>query len=157
MYVYTTLFRRLGWQPVAGCCFHVYLDGAGNGQLLEDSELRHLGLDRDGIANGWELCCKAQDFSVVVSVTVRDSQILRSWGAPGAPQSRRDYSIVPLVLDGSARRSANGHSSGLKAYGLAEYFNADLWPAAVAASPGQQAPLMQPPRRHRDRPRSRPR
>jgi hypothetical protein len=148
MYVYTTLFFEDGsglfgyhsvdslGNPVDGYCFHVYLDGAGNGQLLEDSELRHLGLDRDGIANSWELSCRAQDFSIAVSVTVRDSQILRSWGTPGAPQSRRDYSIIPLVLDGSARLSANGLSKKLKAYGLAEYFNADLWPADMAASPG---------------------
>jgi hypothetical protein len=148
MYVYTTLFFEDGsglfgyhsvdsaGNPVDGYCFHVYLDGAGNGRMLEDSELRHLGLDHDGIANSWELCCKAQDFSVVVSVTGRHSKILRSWGAPGAPQSRRDYSIIPLVLDGSARRSAGGYSKELKAYGLAEYFNADLWPADMAASPG---------------------
>jgi hypothetical protein len=153
MYVYSTLFFEdgsglFGYHSVDahgnlidGYCFNVYLDGAGNGRLLEDSELRGLGLDSDGIASRWEISCKAQNFSLIVDVTARDSRILRCWGSPEAPQTRKDFSIIPLVLDGSAELTIQGHSKTLKAYGLAEYFNADLWPADKAASHDAAAAL----------------
>jgi hypothetical protein len=146
MYVYTTLFFEdgsglFGYHSVDahgglidGYCFNIYLDGDGNGRLLEESELRRLGIDRDGIANSWEISAEEPNFSLVVDITARDSHILRCWGAPAAPQTRKEFSIIPLVLDGSARLSIAGRCKTLKAYGLAEYFNADLWPADQAAA-----------------------
>ena len=145
MYVYTTLFFEDGsglfgyhsvdaqGNLVAAYCFNVYLDTKGEGQLLEDSELRHLTVDQDGIADGWEIACRARTFSLVVNVKVRNCSILRSWGSPTTPQTRKDFSIIPLVLDGSAKLETCGHSQSLKAHGLAEYFNASLWPADKAA------------------------
>jgi hypothetical protein len=145
-YVYTTVFFEDGsglfgyhsvdaqGTPIAGYCFHVHLDAQGNGELIEDSVLRNLTVDQDGIADGWEIVCGAASFSLIVTIRVRPSGILRSWGSPDAPQSRKDFSIVPLVLDGSATLQTAGRSQSLKAYGLAEYFDSRLWPADKAAA-----------------------
>jgi hypothetical protein len=145
MYVYTTIFFEDGsglfgyhsvdaqGNLVAGYCFNVYMDGKGNGELLEDSELRHLTVDEDGIADGWEIVCKAPTFSLAVAIKVRRSDILKAWGSPSAPQTRKDFSIIPLVLDGAAKLETSGRCRSLKGYGLAEYFDARLWPADKAA------------------------
>jgi len=151
MYVYTTLAFEDGGglfgyhsvdvhgHLVDGYCFSVYLDAEGNGRLLEDSVLSHLRLDPDGIAKSWQVACTAPELSLLASVTARDSPILRCWGSPGAPQTRKEFSIIPLVLDGSVHISASGQSRTLKARGLAQYFNADLWPADKAAPQGAAA------------------
>jgi hypothetical protein len=151
MYVYTTLAFEdggglFGYHSVDaqghlidGYCFSVYLDAEGNGQLLEDSALSRLRLDPDGIAKSWQVACTAPELSLLANVTARDSPIQRCWGSPGAPQTRKEFSIIPLVLDGSVHISASGQSRTLKARGLAEYFNADLWPADKAALQGAAA------------------
>jgi len=111
------------------------LDSAGKGEFLKDGALTRLLLDRDGIAKSWEIFGSTQGGPLRVNVTARHTRIIRSWGAPGAPQTRREFSIIPLVLDGSAQISGMNGTRALNAYGLAEYFNSDLWPADKAASP----------------------
>jgi hypothetical protein len=95
--------------------------------------LTHLRVDEDGIASGWQMRWQMADFSVSTHVSVRRSAILKSWGTPDAPQERRQYSIIPLVLDATATVVAAGTARTLRGYGLAEYFNAELWPADAAA------------------------
>jgi hypothetical protein len=99
-----------------------------------------LKLDADRIASGWKICWRASNFSLNADVGVEPSRLLRSWGAPDAPQERAKYSIIPLVLhargeivDGAVRRTLQGR-------GLAEYFNADLWPADAAAVATEKEP-----------------
>ena len=147
MYVYSTLYFAdgsglFGYHsvdaygcPIAGYCFHVYLDSAGRGEFLKDGALTRLLLDSDGIAKSWEISGSTQGGQLRVNVTARHTGIIRSWGAPGAPQTRREFSIIPLVLDGSAQIAGKNGTEALNAYGLAEYFNSDLWPADKAASP----------------------
>ena len=147
MYVYTTLYFEDGGglfgyhsvdansRIIDGYCFYVYLDPAGNGRFCEDVSMRRLIYDADGIAKTWEIAIRMHDCSLIVSVSARQSPILRSWGSPNAPQARREFSIIPLVLDGSARIEDLVGSRVLNAYGLAEYFNAELWPADQAAVP----------------------
>jgi hypothetical protein len=146
MYVYTTLYFEDGsglfgyhsidarGQPIEDYCFGIYLDGAGNGRLLTDTDMTQLTLDEDGIANSWHMCWRAADFSIGTSITVERSRILKSWGARDAPQERRHYSIIPLVLDANAKVVHAGAARKLRGYGLAEYFNADLWPADASAA-----------------------
>jgi hypothetical protein len=102
--------------------------------LIRNAHLTRLVLDDDDIAKSWQISCRIPGADVVVELRVRDSGISRSWGSPEAPRTRRDYSIIPLVLDGTAS-FAGTENRLLKAYGLAEYFDADLWPADKAASP----------------------
>lgn len=146
MYVYTTLYLEDGsglfgyhsidihGRPIEDYCFGVYLDAAGNGRLLTDTELTHLALDEDGIASEWQICWRAADFSMSASVIVERSQILRCWGIPDAPQQRRQFSIIPLVLNANGKIVDAGVGRTLRGYGLAEYFNAELWPADAAAA-----------------------
>jgi len=147
MYVYTTLCFEDGsglfgyhsadakGRVIDDYCFYVYLDSAGNGRLFEEVSMGRLIFDGDGIAKTWEIAIQMRDLSLIVNVTSRDSRVLRSWGSPGAPQTRREFSIIPLVLDGTAHIGGAAGLKVLKAYGLAEYFNADLWPADQAAMP----------------------
>jgi hypothetical protein len=127
-------------RPTPGYCFHVYLDAQGVGTFLPGPALERLELDGDGIAKSWELHYITPDFSLAVSIAVRGTAILRSWGSPSAPQTRREFSILPLVLDGEARIRDKNNTRTLKAYGLAEYFNADLWPADKAAEAAEVGP-----------------
>jgi hypothetical protein len=153
MYVYTTLYFEdgrglFGYHSVDakgrfidGYCFYIYLDSAGNSRFFEDVSMGRLIFDGDGIAKTWEITIQMRDFSLIVNVTSRDSRVLRSWGSPNAPQTRREFSIIPLVLDGSAQIGDALGLKMLKAYGLAEYFKADLWPADQAAMPIDSKPL----------------
>jgi hypothetical protein len=158
MYVYSTLYfddgsGLFGYHsidadgcPTAGYCFHVYLDAKGVGTYLQGPALERLVLDGDGIAKSWEIHCETLDFSLAVSIAVRDTVILKSWGSPSAPQTRREFSILPLVLDGHAVIKRMNHTPRtLKAYGLAEYFNANLWAADKAAEPVEAEQSSHPP------------
>lgn len=145
MYVYTTLYFEDGsglfgyhcvdarGLPIEYYCFGIFLDAAGRGRLITETQLTHLRVDEDGIASGWQMRWQMADFSVSTHVSVRRSAILKSWGTPDAPQERRQYSIIPLVLDATATVVAAGTARTLRGYGLAEYFNAELWPADAAA------------------------
>jgi hypothetical protein len=148
MYVYTTLYFDDGsglfgyhsvdaqGQRVAGYCFGVYLDADGQSRFLKEAMLTDLVLDEDGIAESWKLAWCDEQFRLSAEVTVQRSDIFKSWGAPNAPQTRKEFSIIPLVLNSRARITlpSEGSSRELRGYGLAEYFNADLWPADAAAA-----------------------
>ena len=146
MYVYTTLYFEDGsglfgyhsvdihGRPIEDYCFGVYLDAAGKGRLLTDTALTHLELDEDRIASGWHICWRAADFCVTADITVERSRLLRCWGTRDAPKLRREFSIIPLVLHAGGRIVDTGEGRTLRGYGLAEYFNADLWPADASAS-----------------------
>lgn len=145
-YVYSTVYFEDGsglygyhsvdatGRAIDSYCFVMHVDAAGQGRLAWDAALTRLVLDGDGIAKSWQISCRIPRGDLVVELRVRDSGILRSWGSPEPPRTRRDYSIIPLVLDGTAT-VAGAEPISLKAYGLAEYFDADLWPADKAASP----------------------
>ncbi len=146
MYVYTTLYFEDGsglfgyhsldvqGRPLEDYCYGVYLDAAGRGRLLRGTLLTCLILDRDGIAKSWQLSWRDAHLSIDAAVVVQETSILRCWGPAGAPRNRKEYSIVPLVLNSTARVMADGRSRILAGRGLAEYFNADLWPADAAAA-----------------------
>jgi hypothetical protein len=153
LYVYTTLYFEDGsgmfgyhsldtdGHPIEDYCFGVYVDAAGKGRFLGSTVLTRLTLDDDAIARTWHIAWRGQDFFLDADVTARGSRILRCWGSPEAPQARRDFSIIPLVLDAQAQFTKAGVQTALRGYGLAEYFNADRWPADQAAkNPGQPSP-----------------
>jgi len=145
-YLYTTLYLEDGsglfgyhsvdsqGLPIEDYCFGVYVDVAGHGRFLSDTALTDLALDGDEVAKRWSLRWRASDFLLTADVEVQASPILKCWGSPGAPLSRRGYSIIPLVLDASVQIKDGVFSRALKAYGLAEYLNASLWPADKAAT-----------------------
>jgi len=144
MYVYTTLRLEDGsglfgyyaldvlGRPIADYCFCVYVDPAGYGRLLSDGVLTDLELDEDDIARSW--CVTWRDASLVLGaeVSVRPGPILRSWGGPNAPQTRRAFGFPPLVLDATVRLEDAGTASLLRGAGLAEYFHVDLASADLA-------------------------
>jgi hypothetical protein len=143
MSLYTTMYFEDGsgvfgyWTvdqrgtPIEPYCFGVYLDAAGGGRLLASATLAELVIDRDGIASRWQLQFQDRELSLALQIVAQPHPIRRCWGAPGtpAPVSRAEFSIIPLVLDGSAqlRRAAQAPVS-LLGWGLAEYYDARLWP-----------------------------
>ena len=153
MYVYTTLRLEDGGglfgyyaldtlgRPIEDYCFCVFVDPSGRGRLLDDGVLAHLDLDEDGIARGWHLTWNDNEVALEADVTVRPGPILRSWGGQNAPQTRREFGFPPLVLDATIQIHERGATSVLRAWGLAEYFNADLAAADLArrVQPGPAA------------------
>jgi hypothetical protein len=145
MYVYTTLYFDDGsgvfgyhsldarGRPIDEYCFGVYLHADGGGRLLTGTLLTDLVLDTDGIAKSWRLSWEDDRLSLVAQVTVQDTPILQCWGPLNPPRNRKEYSIVPLVLDSAGHVTEAGRMRSLRGYGLAEYFNANLWPADAAA------------------------
>ena len=60
-------------------------------------------------------------------VEVREAGILACWGSPMVPQSRKEFSIIPPVLDADISVTRKGVKSVVfRGRGLAEYFNAEL-------------------------------
>jgi hypothetical protein len=152
MYIYTTMFfedgsgifgyhaENLQGRPIEYYCFGVYVDREGRGHFLPQARLRDLRTDDDDLPEQWSLEWRNEDVRISCGITVERTEIARSWGSPDTPQSRREFSILPLVLNGSAsvtessggavnRGAASGtqKSRTIKGYGLAEYFNKTLW------------------------------
>ena len=144
MYVYTTLRLEDGsglfgyyaldvlGRPIEAYCFCVYVDVAGNGRLLSNGALARLDLDEDGIARAWHVTWQDPSLVLGADVTVRPGPILRSWGGPNAPQTRREFGFPPLVLDAVVKLEEAGATRVLRGSGLAEYFHVDLASADLA-------------------------
>ena len=123
MYVYTTLRLEDGGglfgyyaldtlgRPIEDYCFCVYVDAAGRGRLLSDGVLARLDLDEDDIARSWHLTWRDAEVALETDVTVRPGPILRSWGGPNAPQTRREFGFPPLVLDATVQIHERGATS----------------------------------------------
>ncbi len=138
MYVYVTLRFEDGRglfgyhaldaldRPVEDYCFCMLVDAAGGGRLLSNGVLENLELDEDDIAKAWQLTWRDATTRLDADVRVRSGSILRSWGGPNAPQTRREFGFPPLVLDATVRIREGGTDRRLRAWGLAEYFHADL-------------------------------
>ncbi|MGH8231387.1 MAG: hypothetical protein ACRESY_06155 [Steroidobacteraceae bacterium] len=120
--------------PIRDYCFAVYLDAGGGGRLLTDVTLSQLLLDEDGIARSWQLELRDRDLALSVRLAAREHLIRRCWGAAHAPTRRADYSIIPLVLDGSAELRRGSHRTRLRGSGLAEYHDARRWRANSQAA-----------------------
>ncbi len=144
MYIYTTLRLEDGGglfgyyaldvlgRPIEDHCFCVYVDAAGDGHLLSDGVLARLDLDEDDIASRWHVTWRDAGLTLDADVSVRPGPILRSWGGPNAPQTRREFGFPPLVLDAAVRVHQGDVVRDLRAWGLGEYFNADLAAADLA-------------------------
>lgn len=139
MYVYTTMHFEDGSglfgyysqdieeNPTGDYCFAVYIDPSKRSYFLGQGVLEKLVVDRDGIANQWRIVWSSEHLSVTLDSVAETSPILRCWGSPAAPQRRKDFSIIPLVLRGSAAISTGGAARRIAGLGLAEHFDASLW------------------------------
>jgi hypothetical protein len=147
MSLYTTMYFEDGsgvfgyWTldehnaPIRDYCFGVYLDAAGSGHFLASATLSDLSTDQDGIASSWRVHYRHQDFDLALQIVAQQHRIRRAWGSPNAPTQRAAFSIIPLVLDGSAQlRRPSGALTPLRGYGLAEYYSAALWHANSKAA-----------------------
>jgi len=138
MYLYTTMYFEDGSAlfgyysqdveniPIRDYCFAVYLDAIGHAHFMDHGLLEKLVVDCDGIAKQWRITWGSDYLSVTLASVAEGSQILRCWGSPEAPQRRKDFSIIPLVLRGSAVISTEP-ARPLVGRGLAEHFDASLW------------------------------
>jgi len=124
-------------RPIKDYCFVIYLDSSGHGRLLRGSQLIELHIDPDHIAQGWKISYCDDQLAFDVEVSVQHHEILKCWGTPDSPQRRRDFSIMPLVLDGAATiTESGGHPRVLQGWGLAEYYDQQLWPINPMAVKG---------------------
>lgn len=143
MYLYTTLRLEDGaglfgyyaqdvtGRPIADYRFCVFVDAVGRGRLLSDGVLERLQLDEDDIARAWRLRWRDATLELTVEVEVRPGPILRSWGAPDAPQTRREFGFPPLVLDAQVRIERRGMVAVVRGSGLAEHYNASPDPGDI--------------------------
>ena len=141
MYLYTTLAFEDGsglfgyhavddrGRPIPYYCFGVFVDAAGRGTFLPEARTPRLEIGPDAVPVRWSIAWKGSDVAVRADISVRELPIARAWGSPTAPQKLRDFSIFPLVLDGEVSITSAGSTRTLAGRGLAEYFNARLWPA----------------------------
>lgn len=141
MYLYTTLSFEDGsglfgyhavddqGRPIPYYCFGVYVDAAGRGSFLPEARTPMLQIGADRMPTRWSLEWKGSDVTVRADIEVRDLPLVRAWGSPSAPRQRRDFTVYPLVLDGKASIGAAGRTRDLLGRGLAEYYNAEHWPA----------------------------
>ncbi|HVW67329.1 MAG TPA: hypothetical protein VHB68_00075 [Steroidobacteraceae bacterium] len=146
-YLYTTLHLEDGsglfgyhsfdvaGHPIDDYCFGVFIDPDGRGIYATDVVLTRLRRDTDSVGAAWAFQWSAPEFLLAADVEVGEGSaaILKCWGAADAPQTRRELSILPLVLRGTVTVSSGPRTTVLKANGLAEYFDAGLWPADKAA------------------------
>jgi hypothetical protein len=142
MYLYTTLALEGGGglygyhavdasgAPVGYYCFGIFVDPSGRGWFLPRAAITGPSRDSHGLPRSWTLDWKGDGVEVRADIVTRDSSILRSWGSPRAPRSVDEFSIIPLVLSGTASISgAGGGRRTVRGRGLAEYYDAGLWPA----------------------------
>jgi hypothetical protein len=141
MYLYTTMYFEDGSglfgyhavdeqdRPIPYYCFGVYIDPAGKGSFLPVARTSGLEIGTDNIPSRWRLEWKGSEAEVTADITVQDLPLVKAWGSDSAPRRRSDFIIFPLVLDGAAAVSKGGRTRRLAGYGLAEYFNAEHWPA----------------------------
>jgi hypothetical protein len=121
-------------RPIKDYCFVVYLDPSGQGRLLHGSELAGLNIDSDRIAQGWHISYRDDQLAMDVEVSVHHHEIVKCWGTADSPQRRKDFSILPLVLDGAATITERGTPTKmLRGWGLAEYYDQQLWPISPLA------------------------
>jgi len=141
MYLYTTMYFEDGSgmfgyhavdqqdRPIPYYCFGVYLDPSGRGSFLPEAKTSGLEIGPDHIPTRWSLEWKGSGGGVAADIVVQDLPLLKAWGSQNAPRRRRDFIIFPLVLDGKVVVTEGGRTRRLAGRGLAEYFNAEHWPA----------------------------
>jgi hypothetical protein len=141
MYLYTTMYFEDGSgmfgyhavdehnRPIPYYCFGVHIDPAGQGSFLPEARTPRLETGADHIPTRWSLEWQGEGVAIVSDISVQDLPLVKAWGTETAPRKRGDFIIFPLVLDGKAEITAGGSTRQLAGYGLAEYFNAEHWPA----------------------------
>ncbi len=116
-------------RPIEHYCFVVYLDAAGQGRLLHGSQLIGLHIDSDRIAQRWQISYCDDRLALDLQVKAQHHNIVKCWGTARRLERRQDFSILPLVLDGTATITEAGTPTRtLRGWGLAEYFDQQLWP-----------------------------
>ncbi len=115
-------------RPIVEYCFGVLVDRAGDCHFLTSAETGAIALDADGIPERWHLDWRGDGFALDADIVVRPMPLTRAWGSPGAPATRGDYVIFPLVLHGDVRVRGDGQVCSVRGRGLAEYYDAEAWP-----------------------------
>jgi len=104
--------------------FGLYIDAQNNSKCLQEVTLSDLRFDDDELPQAWRLQFGSRGFNLGVDISVKNTSILEAWGTWGesVPRTRRDFILMPLVLDGTALISDENTSRALEGHGLAEYW-----------------------------------
>lgn len=139
MYLYTTMYFEDGsgmfgyhaedksGNPLAYYCFGIHVDSRNRGQFLDRAEMQDLNFDENNLPASWKLCWANREYRIDADIMVKPTTLLQSWGSALAPNTPKDFIILPLVLDGTAIVRTRDGERTLKGWGLAEYFNVDYW------------------------------
>lgn len=139
MYLYTTMFFEDGsalfgyhaekpaGDPIPYYCFGIFIDSLGNGTYFPKAEMKKIIYSDDSIPDSYYFIWEDEEFRIECETTVQYDEIKYAWGSTNPPVKRRDFSILPLVLTGSAKMTGGGQTRTLKGKGLGEYFNEKLW------------------------------
>jgi hypothetical protein len=109
-------------KPIADYCFGLFIDTKGDSTWLPNAGVNDLEYDDDGLPRSWKLVWPGASHIRELKVSVAETSILRSWGAPSAPQRRKDFNYIPLVLCGKCLLKKSGEDIELPGVGLAEYW-----------------------------------
>ena len=113
-------------RPIGDYCFGLFIDKSGQSTWLPHAVLSDLEYDADHLPRSWRLVWPSGSRIRELQVSVRETVILRSWGSPSAPQTRKDFLFIPLVLDGTCLVEEPGRNTPLPGLGLAEYWRRPL-------------------------------
>ena len=79
-------------------------------------------LDTDDLPKTWNLKWVSPSLDLDVDVAVKSTSILKVWGAPNLPQTRKELVYIPLVLDSEGSIRKNKVEKPIRGFGLAEYW-----------------------------------
>ena len=105
--------------------FGLYVDADSNSRWLPKATLSDLKFDHDGLPKAWRLRFADHGFNLAVDISVKSTSILEAWGTWGTskpPRARKDFVLIPLVLDGIGSVNEDDTSRTIQGYGLAEYW-----------------------------------
>ncbi|NLE44185.1 MAG: hypothetical protein GX620_05655 [Chloroflexi bacterium] len=110
--------------PLDYYCFAVHTDPNGKTEWFGDLQLTDCVFDADALPCRWTLRGRNAETALCLSIDVRPTSILKMWGTPQVPTSRKEFVFIPLVLDGNATFESGSARYNLTASGLAEYWRA---------------------------------
>lgn len=112
---------------IAAWCFGLYIDAANKATWLPRVDLSGLQFDGDNKPKRWTSRWRGGDVDIRLSSTVRNTRILKAWGADNIPQTRKENNNIPLIFDCEGTVAKGDVSHAATGGGLAEYAGQAIW------------------------------
>jgi hypothetical protein len=112
---------------VKGASFGLYVDADGKGAWLPATRLESLSFDADDKPKRWKAAWHVPGLDIKVDSTVKPTRVLKAWGGPTVPQTRKKNPNIPLIFDCKAVVARDGRVNRTTGGGLAEYAGRAAW------------------------------